>query len=73
MESTWLCRPSSQVISWSGFTLWHRHTGHVFSGAALDRLREMAAGIARNLYYGYFGVFPIFRFEDDRAVEIITV
>lgn len=49
-------------------TLWNRHTGERFSGAALVRLRETAQGIARNLFYGFFGVFPVFVYEGDRAI-----
>ncbi|MBH9578701.1 group III truncated hemoglobin [Inhella sp. 1Y17] len=62
---------AQHFLEW--LTLWRTHTAQRYSGSVLERLQETAAGIGRNLYYGYFGQFPMFRYEGVRAVEIITV
>ena len=59
----------AHFLSW--LSLWRRHTALRFEGDARDRLQQTAAGIARNLYYGYFGVFPRFRYEGTAAVEVL--
>lgn len=61
-------RPA-HFLSW--LSLWRQHTTQRFDGLARERLQQTAAGIARNLYYGYFGVFPRFRYEGTAAVDVL--
>jgi hemoglobin len=35
--------------------LWHAHTAAAFDAATAGELQQVASGIARNLYRGYFG------------------
>jgi hemoglobin len=49
-------------------TLWHRHTAGRFAEPVVQELRRTAEGIGRNLFFGMFGSFARFVFEDGVAV-----
>jgi len=49
-------------------TLWHRHTNRLFGTETAAELQRTAHGIARNLFYGFFGEFPTFVMRDGVAV-----
>jgi hemoglobin len=49
-------------------TLWNEHTAERFAGDTLERLQDTARGIARNLFYGFFGIFPVFVRDGTRVV-----
>lgn len=46
-------------------TLWVRHTNRLFAPADAVELQQMALGVARNLYRGFFGRIPEFVVGDD--------
>lgn len=55
--------------------LWEQHTSRLFTPALALELQATAHGIARNLYYGYFGERPIFSTDaprDPHELPILT-
>ena len=53
-------------------TIWGRHASALFADAPALKLRDRAEGIARNLFYGRFGSFPVFEYEGWQAVGYRT-
>jgi hemoglobin len=54
-------------------TLWNRHTQALFPGAAAEELQSTAAGIGRNLFYGFFQQFAHFVVKDGVAVDYVAI
>lgn len=50
-------------------TLWHKHTNAILESEHARELQEVAHGIGRNLFYGFFGDFARFNMRDGVAVS----
>jgi hemoglobin len=48
-------------VQW--LSLWSEHVAARFDDDTALELRDRAEGIARNLFYGLFGAFPVFEYE----------
>ncbi|RTL21916.1 MAG: group III truncated hemoglobin [Burkholderiales bacterium] len=54
-------------------TLWHKHTAALLPAPAAEELQATAAGIGRNLFYGFFQQFAHFVMQDGVAVDYVSV
>jgi hemoglobin len=54
-------------------TLWNRHSSALFPGPAAEELQSTAAGIGRNLFFGFFQEFAHFVVKDGVAVDYVAV
>jgi hemoglobin len=52
-------------------TIWGRTTSRLFDGDSAAELQQIAQGVARNLYYGFFGDRVTFVAHGDEVVDTV--